>query len=366
MDNAFEYVISKEKGRYMTGTETAAQFYKRATDTEFIEIRERFNNWFNEYPPEERNDIKNRLASNRDVFDDIFYELFLYQLFKRQGFTISIHPHIANIQKHPDFLIEKDNFKCYVEATIVRSLSKEEKSIEKNKELIYQAINSINTNGYIISILEFEHLTNRTLSGKAIAKDILKILEIGSNNRLSKFDFIIEDETYRMKLGAYFNSKYRHDPFENRSNVMSYEPSVLIGDNNHIFCKGFKEKATRYGKLDLPFIVCVNSSQFLTTFDWEDIDDMLLRNVTGNNTDKNEIIFSHYANYLNTRVSAILFTYIVNHPVKDNEFRFVKHPKADIPIDFSKFSLAHHEIRNNSLIESNGFKISELIYPHLY
>lgn len=360
-DDAFEYVIAKEQGHYKTGVETTAQFYKRATDPSFIVERKRFNKWFNEFPQEEHEEIKKKLSSNRDVYYDIYYEFLLYQLFKCQGFVISIHPQLQGTLKHPDFLIEKDGFKCYVEAKTVKRIVEEENCVQKNKELVYQAINSIDTNGFKIVIKKFSLNTNRTFSTKLIVKEILNKIEEGDKLQLLSFDFEFVNEDCFMSLGLY-KMGYKHDLFENRINIIAYEPKYFIGNRNCIFYKGFKEKVVRYGKLDYPYIICINSGQLLTSFDWEDIDNMLVRNMTLNNSKQNEVFFSIHNEYVHQGVSAILLSQDFGCFSKDIDYRFILHPRANLPIDISKFTLAHHNMVNGILVQSKGKSISELVY----
>ena len=365
MDDAFEYVVIKEEGRFKTGVETTAQYFKRTVEPSFVEERSRFNKCFNEYPQEEREEIKRRLSSNREVYYDIYYELLLFQLFKKQGFTVSIHPRVPKSLKCPDFLIEKGSFKCYVEATSIRRMADDEKRAEKNKELVYQAINGIDTKGYILFIEDFSLNTSRTVSGKSIASQVVKGIEEGIKHLLASFIFEIANKDYFLYVRAtYIGGEY--NPFENRHNIGAYGYSFYWGNRNSVFCKGFKEKAARYGALDYPYIVCVNSLHFLTQGDWEDIDEMLMKNLNLRNVDREEEIFSFNNSYTHKRVSAILFTQGVEFPYKDSTYRFVLHPKADLPIDILDFSLANHYIVNGKIVRAEGKIISELVYPHLY
>lgn len=89
---------------------------------------------------------------------------------------------------------------------------------------------------------------------------------------------------------------------------------------------------------------------------------MFVQNILLKNSGKDEYIFSFNGKYSHTRVSAVLFLQCVDCPHPDTQYRFVQHPHANLPIDMSKFSLAHCYINNNRMVQSEGETLSDIVH----
>ena len=76
-------------------------------------VRNLLNKWFLNYPIQERSELKARF---KKTFSSTFFELFIHELFKSQGFDLTIHPILINSTKKPDYLIKKDDQEFYLEA----------------------------------------------------------------------------------------------------------------------------------------------------------------------------------------------------------------------------------------------------------
>ena len=46
----------------------------------------------------------------------MFWELYLHEAYLRSGYAVTIHPHLAGTGRHPDFLIEGQGTRFYLEA----------------------------------------------------------------------------------------------------------------------------------------------------------------------------------------------------------------------------------------------------------
>ncbi|HLW33809.1 MAG TPA: hypothetical protein VKX40_16225 [Aequorivita sp.] len=95
--------------------ENSFNYYHKSTRKDILIIRETIESWFLSFPDSEKIELKNRF--DKDM-DSAFFELFLYQMFKKLGFLITIHPELEDSNKRPDFLIEKDGVQSYVEAKV--------------------------------------------------------------------------------------------------------------------------------------------------------------------------------------------------------------------------------------------------------
>jgi hypothetical protein len=100
-------------------------FYDRNAQPWIEKVRNILNYWFSHYPEIEQYELKCRFQSE---FRSALYELFLFELFLRQGFNISIHPTLPNITTKPDFLLSKDDTEFYMEAKVSTGKSDSDKS----------------------------------------------------------------------------------------------------------------------------------------------------------------------------------------------------------------------------------------------
>lgn len=95
------------------------EYLNRTARPEFQYIRELLQDWFNEYKAssEKRYHLCTGFRSSKDSEHlSAFFELYLHQLFKNQGFEIEIEPELE--QRYPDFLLtSSDGTKILLEAT---------------------------------------------------------------------------------------------------------------------------------------------------------------------------------------------------------------------------------------------------------
>ena len=103
MEGLFDNISRNFDGPAKHNEETYS-YFNRSSRIDVSIVREKLNKWFEEYPNEEKKELKKRFQKD---FDPAFYELFLFQLFKTLGFEIEIHPQIPSSSNRPDFLIKK-------------------------------------------------------------------------------------------------------------------------------------------------------------------------------------------------------------------------------------------------------------------
>src|SRR5690606_36952056 len=112
-------------------------YYCSSGRNDINKIRKVLNEWFAHYPENEKKELKNRFIKN---FNSAFYELFLFSLFRIQGFDITIHPVLSGTLKKPDFLLSKDGFEFYLEAKVVNDKSHKEEAFERKRNEFYDSL----------------------------------------------------------------------------------------------------------------------------------------------------------------------------------------------------------------------------------
>lgn len=102
-------------------TESDFIFYNRSARAEIDKIRDFIEGCVKNYPHTEQKEIISRLRSGDDVhFRSACFELFLYKVLRRQGFTLTPHPELSNGSPYrPDFLVSDTEGRCfYLEAVL--------------------------------------------------------------------------------------------------------------------------------------------------------------------------------------------------------------------------------------------------------
>ena len=187
--------------------ENLYNYFDRSAREDISKIRFVLNEWLKDYPNDESEELKSRFRKN---FSSAFYELFIYELFKKQGFKIAVHPKIQNTSKRPDFLIEKNGLEIYIEAKEVQDKTSTETAEEKRLNHFYDSIDIIKSPSFSLSIDELVFKTQRQPSTRNIIKLIEKELkkhdpdqileQIKKNGYSSRPTINYEDENFTLTI----------------------------------------------------------------------------------------------------------------------------------------------------------------------
>jgi hypothetical protein len=97
--------------------EPMCAFIDRSGDPFFAQVRHLMTGWLGHVPSEHVADLRRRLQSEDDAqFESAFWELYLHEAYLRSGYRLTIHPALAGTGHRPDFLIEGDDTRFYLEA----------------------------------------------------------------------------------------------------------------------------------------------------------------------------------------------------------------------------------------------------------
>jgi hypothetical protein len=284
---------------------------------EALKVRALIEGWFEQYDDGSKNDMQKRLQSSDDnEFLSAFYELFLFNLFIKLGYSVTVHPEVSNAKK-PDFLIESDQgYAFYLEAT----LGNESKKNKAENYLINKLTDQLNETGHPnLSLFLFsEGAPSKTPRYSIIVKKIIQWLD---QLDVQKLEFLIDQNLqggipkYQYNKDGWNIEFWAVPKFNKKSNkLISLQSSNELPDPIPIIKHAFKQKATRYSKLEKPYIIAIN--------------------VMSPTLEKNEILYSLYgtaeksqintANFhqnisthacfcspnrpINTRVSAVIVT----------------------------------------------------------
>jgi hypothetical protein len=356
--------------------ENSYDYYDRSARKDVAIIRKTLNKWFRKYPDEEKIELKNRFKKS---FSSAFYELFIFNLFKSQGFKVIIHPNAPSTTKRPDFLVSKRTIEFYIEAKIATGESKKQESLRKRMNQIYDSLNTINSPNFFLAIEELILHTTLQPSTREIRDKI--------ETELRKFDpdevtRIIQNSGYENRPKITFDDQnltliisiIPKDPeFRNQdSTPIGVSPSEAFwGGEEESIKTSFAKKAKRYGKLDKPYIICINSIgiKFTGGYDvlnavWGTValswstnpaarDEKVTRIKDGIFLSDNGPIFKN--------VSGILITHVMEFNIPNSNYWLIKHPFASRELDFKIFDLGYQFIKDSKIIPISGKTIGEIL-----
>jgi len=230
-------------------------------------IRCLLEDWLSHYPTDKKKELINRVRNSDDIgYFSAFFELYLHELLLNLRYQVVIHPNLKEESTHPEFLVTRDKKKIFIlEATLALS-SQDEIAAEKRENVVYDTINKMDSPNFFIG-LEMRGTPNtpvpgakwrRFLGGK-ISKlnpdQVASLLEIGGLKALPRwrrthdgwditFVAIPKSPKTRGKKGI---------------RPIGYKTFRFRKLEEHEYIrKAIKEKATKYGELNLPYIIAIN------------------------------------------------------------------------------------------------------------
>lgn len=335
-------------------------FYDRSAKPQFAKVRDLINEWFIDYPQSEKSELKSRF---KKAFSPAFFELFIYQLFTRQGFNLTPHPQIQGTKKTPDFLAVKGELSFYIEAKEVTDISDTEAASNKNMNAIYDALAKLSIPGYWLTIEKLKIKSVQQPSGRKIIEHLERNLPdyiskiVAANVELSDWGriapLVIDKKDVKLVVSLFPKSpKHSHNELTPTIGGLpgggswGYTEEDLIRSAVH-------DKASRYGELDKPYLICINvfSRPGITETGVENAllgslidswpsnpDGLLLQRERAKNG-----VFYWDSRLTRTRVSGIFVTSVFPSNVDVARHWLAKHPCGKMELDFTALKLSHQE-----------------------
>lgn len=315
--------------------ETHYGFLDRSARTEYSRIRALLEGFLAAYPPEERGDLARRFQSGRDQdAQSVFLELLLFQLLRKTGHTVQVHPVVQNTNRRPDFLAKTSyGSAALLEAKVVTELSDEKRRSDKLLGVALDQIELIESPDYMLSIKSRGVPLRPIPAKKNWCPSIRSWLNELDYDAISQMfaqggfsalpSLALKSEGIRLTIKPLpKNRTLRGAP------GVRTIGSQMLGDASWVTSrasirKAIEEKASAYGAVEEPFIVVVNSIG-----EQSDIEELHC-GIFGSDG-----VFRDIANPEHTRVSAVLATYELYPWSIGSAFACLFHnPNAQRPYD---------------------------------
>lgn len=352
------------------------EYYNNSARADMSKVRDTLERWFYNYPEEEKKELKSRFKKD---FDSSFYELFLYELFCKLGYNITIHPDLASSPKKPDFLISKNNLEFYVEAKVVKSKTMEQEAFERKRNELYDNLNKLNTKDFLLNIEHLCFLTQKQPSTKRMIKYI--------EEELKRIDpDILSEELEKNGIENFPKIEYKNrdvhiivSPIpvslsareEKALPIGIYPAEAFWGGGEESLKNSIEKKAKRYGKLDKPFIICLNSLDIRTSgkidvdnaiwgtlaLSWstnpEGKDEKWIRQLDG--------VFCDEKGARLKNLTGVLVSKVYPHNVPVANYWLYEHPLSENKMDFNKIGLKFNYVNKGKIIDNTGDDIGNIL-----
>jgi hypothetical protein len=352
-------------------------FYDRSAQPMFAKIRNLLNKWFDHYPQEDQLSLKTDFKND---FQAAFFELFIHELFKKQGFKLKPHPKVEGTTKKPDFLVTSESDEFYIEVKHASDLSEQANSHEKRKALLYDEINKIESPDFFLHIRELSIKTDQQPSAKKVIQVINNELLMHNPDKVTQLvneygldntpRINFEDEKIEIEISIIPKSPESRGKKGIRP-IGMYPGEFSWGGAENAIKKAIENKATRYGNLNLPYLVCINSTSRKWTDD-EDVMNALFGSLqvtvsTDPSNEKEKWSRAYDGVFLDTtgpkftRVSGILITNVYPSNLHVANHWLVKHPFASNDLNFDDIYLSRIEVIENKIESISGKRINEIL-----
>jgi hypothetical protein len=252
--------------------ESAYAFHNRSSWPECDAIRQLLESLFSEYPEKERAELRARIVSGDDQhFRSATFELVLHAYLQKAGFHVEVHPLLPNgLSARPDFKVTgSDNLAFYLEAILCRSKLDSEAS---DHPLISTTLDSLTekTHPNFYVGVKSTGFPKTQPSSKKLGTEILKwldtldvddvALKMTSKNFHSLPEFSWSHENLTFSFHAIPIPEARRGMAKSLVATRSTEGHCV--DDWSPIRDAITFKGNKYGQLDCPLVIAVNSSSF--------------------------------------------------------------------------------------------------------
>lgn len=260
---------------YAGSSMTDYEFLKRCGRPECENVREVLEDWFQRYPDDDSHELKSRFRSGDDPqFRSSFWELYLHELLLRLGYSVEVHPELETEEDtKPDFRASlPDGESIIVEAVSKRMKTEEPPEATRRKEVFLDTVTELSHSDFSLHMEEMDATRSwpdQPPSGSSVRSQLQGWLEdldyerlrteLEENGLASMPRLEFDLEGWEVRFIAVPRSEEKRGT--RQDNIIGLRsPTTQWIDSSTPLRKSIRRKATRYGKIDQPYVVAVNVS----------------------------------------------------------------------------------------------------------
>lgn len=250
------------------------EFLMRCSRPACERVRDQLEKWFRCYPESESGDLKSRFRSGDEAqFRSAFWELYLHECLRQLGYTVEVHPELdTEGDRRPDFLAQhSEEEDILVEAASTQMRTEEPSGPSQQKDEVIDAINELSHSDFRLQMKasggrswpEEPPSRNRIQSELRQWLDTLDYESLRSAFEDHGLEAMPEKQVdlrgWRVAFIAIPKPKDQRGLEDDR--IIGIEQSgVQWVDSSTPIRKRVREKATRYGDVERPYVVAVNTT----------------------------------------------------------------------------------------------------------
>jgi hypothetical protein len=262
--------------------ETRFQFLNRSATTYFVRVRELLEEWLSHIPHEPRHDLIGRLRADDLQHQAAFWELYLHEGYRRSGFSIEFHPQVAGVSARPDFRLGYGTSHFYLEAV---SVGQHPARVAEEQRLaeVYRVLREMRIEGFTIGLQHYG-LGPRPLATKRLRADLRAWLDALDPD-------VVVDQISKSESPTFANVPqlpWEDDGWVLVFNALPLKPTArgtprralgmmgpgraravdnVTGMQRVLYGKNGKYR--KYGVLDAPLVVAIQSNTEYATEDYQ-------------------------------------------------------------------------------------------------
>jgi hypothetical protein len=150
--------------------ESTYRFLDRVGGAFWDQCRMLIDSWLANYPKPDLFGLLARFRSGDDrVFTSAFWELYLYEMYRRDGWTIELEPTVPSATTRPDFLVSKAGESYYVEARCTFEGS--DRGASARLSDVYASLDSIDSGAFHLAVTTVQ-IGRGAPATRALRKDL--------------------------------------------------------------------------------------------------------------------------------------------------------------------------------------------------
>jgi hypothetical protein len=241
-------------------SESTYEYLNRTARPAFAVVRQLLDAWFRDYPDDGRDELLTRFRAPRvDTHSGAFFELYCHALLKKHGFSLVPHPSLDGQLTAPDFLVSQNgNRLFYFEATLAMPTTAAQASASRDAGL-EDAINKMHLRDFYIG-KSVSDAGKSSPSWKGL-REFITTSAAGLNPddaaacKAARFRYRIDD----WAIDIWFLPKKPEARSDSRGRALGMTSAPMQYSQPQEGIKSsLKKKASKYGDLDLPYVVAIN------------------------------------------------------------------------------------------------------------
>lgn len=244
--------------------ESTFAFLDRVAGPVWEQCRDLISDWFSEYPSRDRHALRARLRSPDDrVFASAFWELYIHETYRRDGWAIEIEPRVPASDNRPDFLVANERERYYIEARC--TFAEVDRAAAGRLQSVYAALDTIDSGAFHLAVTPVRigvsspatRALRRSLEGWLSGLD-----PDATDFRLSRDDPSIMFEWVHQDWKLVFRpiprrAAVRHLRAERPLGAFIPDEATFL-DDAALFRDALLDKGSKYGELQHPLVLAIN------------------------------------------------------------------------------------------------------------